>query len=170
MPATTSSSRWKFRKRLAEAEPNRADFQRDLSVSYEKVGDLYRDLGQGDLARDSFLLSLEIRKRLAQAEPNRADFQRDLSVSYNKLGDLYRDLDLARDNFLNDLEIAKRLAEAEPNRADFQRDLSVSYNKLGDLYRDLGQGDLARDNFLLSWKSPNASPKPSPTAPISSAT
>ncbi len=160
-------------KRLAEAEPNRADFQRDLSVSYNKLGDLYRDLGQGDLARDNFLLSLEIRKRLAQAEPNRADFQRDLSVSYNKVGDLYRGLgqgDLARDYFLLSLEIAQTPGKAEPNRADFQRDLSVSYEKVGDLYRDLGQGDLARDSFLLSLEIRKRLARPSPTAPISSAT
>ena len=31
---------------LAKAEPDRADFQRDLSVSYNKVGDLYLSLGQ----------------------------------------------------------------------------------------------------------------------------
>ena len=65
-------------ERLAQAEPDRADYQRDLSVSYNKMGDLYRALGQGDQARDAYLKSLAIAERLAQAEPDRADYQVDL--------------------------------------------------------------------------------------------
>jgi tetratricopeptide (TPR) repeat protein len=140
-------------QRRVEAEPDRADFQRDLSVWYNKMGDLYRALGQGEKARDAFQSSLTIRERLAEAEPDRADFQRDLSVSYNKMGDLYRALgqgEKARDAFQSSLTIAKRLAEAEPDRADFQRDLSVSYERMGDLYRALGQGEKAREAFQSS--------------------
>jgi tetratricopeptide (TPR) repeat protein len=81
-----------IRERLAQAEPDRADYQRDLSVSYNKMGDLFRGLGQGDQARQAFGKSLAIRERLAQAEPDRADYQRDLSVSYIKMGDLFRGL------------------------------------------------------------------------------
>ena len=33
-------------ERLAEAEPDRADYQRDLSVAFNNMGDLYRALGQ----------------------------------------------------------------------------------------------------------------------------
>jgi len=41
------------------------------------LGDLLRDLGQGQGAEDFYRSSLEIAKRLAQAEPNRADYQID---------------------------------------------------------------------------------------------
>jgi hypothetical protein len=61
--------------------PDRADCQRDLSVSYNKMGDLYRDLGQGEAARKFYLKDLAIAERLAAAEPDRADYQRDLIVS-----------------------------------------------------------------------------------------
>ncbi|MFM7362614.1 MAG: CHAT domain-containing protein, partial [Cyanobacteriota bacterium] len=131
-------------QRLATAEPDRADLQRDLSVSYNKMGDLYQALGQGEPARQMYRNSLQIRERLATAEPDRADLQRDLSVSYNKMGDLYRALgqgEPARQMYLNSLQIRERLATAEPDRADLQRDLSVSYNKMGDLYQALGQGE-----------------------------
>jgi len=137
-------------QRLAQAEPDRADYQRDLSVSLDKMGELYRDLGHGELAREAFSNSLAIAQRLAQAEPDRADYQRDLSVSFIKMGDLYRDLgqgELAREAFSNSLAIRRRLAQAEPDRADYQRDLSVSFIKMGDLHRDLGQGELAREAF-----------------------
>ena len=45
---------------LAQAEPDRADYQRDLSVSYNRMGDLYRALGQGEQAREAFLKALAI--------------------------------------------------------------------------------------------------------------
>ncbi len=120
----------------AQAEPDRADYQRDLSVSYERMGDLYTALGQGDQAKEAYLNSLQIFERLAQAEPDRADYQRDLSVSYNKVGDLYRALgqgDQAKEFFLKDLAIAERLAQAEPDRADYQVDLAVSLAKVGQV-------------------------------------
>ena len=140
-------------ERRVQAEPGRTDYQRELSVAYEKLGDLMRALGQGEQAREFFEKSLAIAQRLADAEPGRADYQRDLSVSYNKLGDLMIALgqgEQAREFFEKDLAIAQRLADAEPGRADYQRDLSVSYNKLGDLMSALGQGGQAREFFEKS--------------------
>ena len=45
-------------EKLAAAEPDRADYQRDLSVSYNKMGDLYGALGQGEPARQAYAASL----------------------------------------------------------------------------------------------------------------
>jgi tetratricopeptide (TPR) repeat protein len=142
-----------IRERRAQAEPNRADYQRDLSVSYQRVGDLYRDLGQGEQAREAYLQSLAIFERLAQAEPGRADYQRDLSVSYERVGDLYRGLghgEQARDYYLKSLDIWTRLGQAEPDRADYKKGVCVPLDRLGDLYSDLGQGEQARQAYLQS--------------------
>lgn len=67
--------------RRARAEPGRADYQRDLSVSYNKMGDLFQALGQGEQALEAYQKDLDIAKRLARAEPGRADLQWDLVVS-----------------------------------------------------------------------------------------
>jgi tetratricopeptide (TPR) repeat protein len=142
-----------IRERLVQMEPDCADFQRDLSVSYGRMGDLYRALGQGEPAREAYLKSLTIIERLAQAEPDRADYQRDLSVAYERMGDLYRALgqgEPAREAYLKSLAIRERLAQAEPDRADYQRGLSVSHARMGDLYSDLGQGEPAREAYLKS--------------------
>jgi len=56
-------------RRLAEAEPDRADYQRDLSVTYNKLGDLMRALGRGEEARSLFTRALEIAQRLAETGP-----------------------------------------------------------------------------------------------------
>jgi hypothetical protein len=59
------------RERLASAEPGRAAYQRDLSVSYERMGDVYRALRRGEPARAASQQPLTIRERLAAAEPDR---------------------------------------------------------------------------------------------------
>ncbi len=140
-------------EKLFQAEPNRADYARDLSVSYERMGDLLRSLGDGEAARQYYEKALDIRAKLAAQEPNRADYARGLSVSYNKMGDLLRRLgegEAARQYYEKCHEILSKLAAAEPNRADYARDLSVSYNKMGDLLRSLGEGEAARQYYEKS--------------------
>jgi hypothetical protein len=70
--------------KLAEAEPDSSDRQRDLSVSWEKLGAVRQ--AQGDLA--GALAAYEARhaiaERLAASDPGNAGWQRDLSVSWNK--------------------------------------------------------------------------------------
>ncbi len=129
-------------ERRAAAEPDRADYQRDLSVSYNKMGDLYRALGQGADAAAMYQASLDIRRRLTEAEPDRADYQRDLSVSYERMGDLYGALGQGQDAaamYQASLDIWRDLTEAEPDRADYRRGIVVPYERMGDYYRALGQ-------------------------------
>ena len=75
-------------QRLAQADAGNAGRQRDLAVSYERVGNV--QVTQGDLAAGaaSYQASLDIRKRLAQADPGNAGWQYDLGVSYEKIGDV----------------------------------------------------------------------------------
>ena len=54
-------------EQLADGEPNRADYQRDLSVSYNKMGDLLSDLGEGAQAKSLYEKSLLLIERLAGA-------------------------------------------------------------------------------------------------------
>ncbi len=119
-----------------QAEPQRADYQRDLSVSYNKLGDLMTALGNGDDAQRYFQQALNIAEKLARAEPQRADYQRDLSVSYERLGDLMTALgngDDAQRYFQQALNIRTNLARAEPQRADYQRDLVISLMRMADV-------------------------------------
>ncbi|MFN6106490.1 MAG: hypothetical protein ACK5EA_18815, partial [Planctomycetaceae bacterium] len=68
-------------QKLASAEPDRADYQRDLSVSFNKMGDLELSQGNVAAARDAFQKDLEIAITLANREPDRADYQVDVVLS-----------------------------------------------------------------------------------------
>jgi hypothetical protein len=78
------------RDRLTKSDPGNAGWQRDLAVSYEKVG--YVQVAQGDppAALTSYQASFAIFDRLAKSDPSNAGWQRSLSVSYEKVGDVIR--------------------------------------------------------------------------------
>ena len=95
-------------------------WQRDLAVSYDKVGDVL--VAQGNLAEalKAYQDSLAIRDRLAKADPGNAGWQRDLSVSYDKIGDVLvaqGNLAEALKSYQDSLAITDRLAKADPGNA-----------------------------------------------------
>ncbi len=71
--------------RTAAADPSNAGWQRDLSVSQDRIGDVL--LAQGDLAGAlaAYRESLAVRQRLAAADPANAGWQRDLCVNYVRM-------------------------------------------------------------------------------------
>ena len=67
--------------RLAKSDPGNAGWQRDLSVSLNKIGDV--QAAQGDLAGAlaSYRDSLAIIERLAKSDPGNAHWQYDLGIA-----------------------------------------------------------------------------------------
>ena len=99
-PATAYQAALDIRVRLAAADPANTDWQRDLSVSHNKLGDVAVAAGDLAAARTAYQAALDIADRLAAADPANTEWQRDLSVSHNKLGDVAiaaGDLAAARD-------------------------------------------------------------------------
>jgi hypothetical protein len=101
-------------------------WQRDLSVAYEKVGNV--QVAQGDLpgALKSYRDSLAITERLAKSDPGNAGWQRDLSVSYAKLAGAFRkasDNTKALDALRQGQAIMARLTRLSPDNAVWKGDL-----------------------------------------------
>jgi tetratricopeptide (TPR) repeat protein len=118
---------------LAKADPSNADWQRDLSVSQDRIGDVQREQGNLLAALTSYRASLAIAERLAKADPGNAGWQRDLSVSQDRIGDVQREqgnLLAALMSYRASLAIAERLAKINPGNAGWQRDLALSYANL----------------------------------------
>ena len=67
---------------LAASDPSNSSWQRDLSVSFDRVGDVFS--AQGDLAAalKAYQNSLAIAEKLAASDPSNSSWQRDLWVSY----------------------------------------------------------------------------------------
>ena len=129
---------------LAGSDTGNADWQRDLSVSYDKVGGVQEAQGNLSGALKSYSDGLTIVDRLAKSDPGNAGWQRDLSVSYEKIGDVQEaqgNLSGALKSYSDSLAIRDRLAKSDPGNAGWQRDLSVSYNRVGGVQE--AQGNLS---------------------------
>ena len=128
----------------AAADPANTGWQRDLSLSHNRLGDVATAAGDLAAAQAAYQASLDTRTRLAAADPANAGWQRDLSVSHSKLGDVAiaaGDLAAARAAYQASLDIFVRLAAADPANAGWEHDLAISYERLGDVA--IAAGDLA---------------------------
>src|SRR5260370_76337 len=74
------------------ADPGNAGWQRDLSVSHNKIGDVLSAQGDLTAALAAYLASLDISQGLAAADPGNAGWQRDLWVSYWRMAGLTEQL------------------------------------------------------------------------------
>jgi tetratricopeptide (TPR) repeat protein len=112
---------------LAESDLGNAGRQRDLSLSYSKVGDVL--VAQGNLAEalKSYRDGLAIADRLATADPGNADWQRDLAISHGGVAIVLAEQGEAApalDEFRAGRTIIARLREQSPDNATLPKDLA----------------------------------------------
>lgn len=143
---------WERHLKLAETlfalSPGSAQARRDLSVSQDRIGNVYLRRGRpgdADRALAAYLASLETRSQLAKENPVSAMARRDVSVSHINIADFYlrrggpRDAELALIAYETVLKAARQIAKDNPGSAEVRRDLSVSQERIGDFY--LGRGE-----------------------------
>ena len=75
-------------EQLAGADPDNPQYQRDVSISLEKAGDLLADRGEVGAAMEHHTRSLYIREQLAGADPDNPDYQRNVAVSADRVARL----------------------------------------------------------------------------------
>ncbi len=137
--------------RLAKSDPGNAGWQRDLSVSYEKVGDV--QVAQGDLAGRAELLPATASRSETgwrnpiPATPAGSAISRCRTIKSATCRSRRATSPGALTSYRDSLAISDRLAKSDPGNAGWQRDLSVSYDKVGDV--QVAQGDLAGRADLL---------------------
>ncbi len=73
---------------LALSDPSNMDWQRDLSVSHNRIGDIERVRGDLEAALTAYSASLGIAEQLIVADPSNMEWQRDLIISNVKLAEL----------------------------------------------------------------------------------
>ena len=123
-----------------------AEYARDLSISYERLGDLYASLGEPARALEHYQKDLAIREELRRRAPSSAEYARDLSISYMKLGDLQVRLGepaRALEHYQQALAIREELRRRAPDSAQYARDLVVSYHRLAGIHHQTGDRTLA---------------------------
>ena len=140
-----------LREALVAAEPNNADYRRELLDSYWYIATL---LGkQGDLPRELEMIrqQLPARQELAAAEKTEFLDRYNLAGTYAYIGSLLMstgDAQGALENQREALKIRETLAASDPNTARSRRALTISYEYLG-LANDLAGDTRAALNWQL---------------------
>ena len=65
----------------AASQPSNAEWQRDVSISYDRIGDALKAAGRREEALGSYWKSLAIREKLAASDPGNAEWRDDLHIS-----------------------------------------------------------------------------------------
>jgi serine/threonine protein kinase len=123
--------------KLAATNPDDQELQRDLSVSYEYIGDVQQQLGDLAKAEDAYLKGLLISEKQIALNPKDPDLKRDVAFGYEKLGDIriaHEKLALAREAYVRSFELYSDNVKALPGNSTVQRDLLVGQSKLGNIY------------------------------------
>ncbi|MCB1544833.1 MAG: TIR domain-containing protein [Rhodoblastus sp.] len=139
--------------RAVKAEPEKLALRRDLSASYERIGNALATLGNIDEALRNYHQGFIISDDLAKTDTDNALWQRDLSVAYERIGDVLAtkgDLVEALAKYRNDLAIIERLVKSDRTNTQLQRDLGVVQNKIGLILTSQGSFEEALKNFRAS--------------------
>jgi tetratricopeptide (TPR) repeat protein len=127
-------------------------WQRDLAVLYEKVGEVLAAQGKLEEALKAYRDGLAIAEPLAAADRSNAQWQRDLGIWYRKVGEVLAasyqkvgdvraaqgKLEEALKAYRDGFAIVERLAAADRSNTQWQRDLAVGHAKLASVYLRLG--------------------------------
>jgi tetratricopeptide (TPR) repeat protein len=117
LPSASSSYKQhlEIAQKLAVRDLANTDWQRDLGISYERIGDVQR--AQGDLpsALSSYKQCLEIAQKLAARDPATAQWKTDLVISLWKLASILEQQDSPQKreagvNYQRALELLRALA------------------------------------------------------------
>ena len=138
----------------ANQDPGNAEWQRDLSLSYNNVGVALAAGGDGKGALESYRKGFAVAERLSKQDPGNAGWLRNLSVSYERLGDALAaggDGKGAMESYRKGFATRERLSKQDPGNAEWQHDLSVSYERLGLALAAGGDGKGALESYRQSF-------------------
>jgi tetratricopeptide (TPR) repeat protein len=123
-------------RKMAAAEPDVAEWQRNITVSLKKLSDVHIARGAYDDALIVTREATELARKLIAQTPDNRSLQRDLSVFLGASGDIHlrqREPLKAIEAYQEAYKIAARLAELAPDDAKAANDVSVFHIKIGDV-------------------------------------
>jgi tetratricopeptide (TPR) repeat protein len=119
-------------EKLVATDPRNTEWQRDLSISHERLGAILVKTGRRPEALDAYRRTLTIRERLAAADPGNALWQTDLVLALFQVARLG---DNPRANLTRALEITQRLDREGKLSADQRRWIDSIVQELAKLPR-----------------------------------
>ena len=134
-PKRPTAGALEIQKRLGAEQPDSADFQRDLALTYGNLGLLARSVNQPVRAEQNYREAIRIQEQLAAKHLDRPEYLHHLAISYNNLSFLQAKSDpvKAEESSRKAGAIQEQLATAHAANTEYQSDLAMSCNNLGAL-------------------------------------
>jgi len=135
---------------LLRQDPANPLWQRDLAVSYEKLGDVLEAQGKLNDALSVQQAALIFRQALLSSDSNDTIYQHDVTCSYLKVGDIFldqRNFSKAEEAYLAAGAITERLRLNDPSDLRGHESLAAVQSRLGELYQILGDFPKALNAF-----------------------
>ncbi len=120
---------------LAKIYPNAPEYRQELAVSYNHLGNLWRDTKPAK-AEEFYRQSLDLRNRLVADFPTAPTYRQEQAASYHSLGFLLQAAgrrEEAEKAYGQALTIEEKLAADFPSVPDYSFELAGSYNNRGIL-------------------------------------
>jgi tetratricopeptide (TPR) repeat protein len=133
---------------LTEQDPENTGWQRDLSVSYAKVGDVQVADGQFAEAAQSYQQSLSILESLIKREPENAQWQEDLVLTYDRIGETaqrQQQWDAAAKAFGQSIELSRAHLNQQEVSPNWVRDFTLDAGWRWETLRDAPADSVAID-------------------------
>ncbi len=152
----TAGALTSYRKALAICEalvkdhPKDAGMQRDLLVSYERIGDVLQAMGDTAGALDMQRKALSYSLPLAAAHPDDGGLRRTVMIGHLKVGQLVAqtgDTAVALEHFRQSLELAEKSVAADPSNVRARSDHALMLNKVADMLMAGGDAAGALENY-----------------------
>ena len=141
-----------IRQRLADGDRGNAEWQRDLSIAFMKLGDVLEAEQKREQALAAYQKSFDAAERLPSAD-NNVGWRRDAYVAQERIGDLQmhdEKFAAALAAYQKSLAMRRQLAALDPGNNDWQDDLFIIEEKIGDLQLSTGKPDKAMASYQNS--------------------
>ena len=140
-------------RKLSAKDPSRTEWQQNLAISYQQIGNVFAAEGNLTKAFDAYQESNKILQGLVDRDKGNALWQRDLSLTLEKVGDVQSrqgKLGEAFQTYQRAYEIRRSFSEKDPKDTQWRRDLAMSYAKLGGVLMRQGKLNEAYQAFRNS--------------------
>jgi tetratricopeptide (TPR) repeat protein/tRNA A-37 threonylcarbamoyl transferase component Bud32 len=130
-----------FFEKLVAEYPDNTQFRRDLTVTYNNLGNLLRSVHRLDEAEAVHAKALDLRRQLVADHPEDPLFCHDLAVTLHNFGGYFaaaHKYDEADKCLQESVQLFTQLRDQDPADPAPRHDLAEAYNSLGDLRRSWG--------------------------------
>jgi tetratricopeptide (TPR) repeat protein len=147
---TAAATALSLGRSLADRNRNNPEWQRDVSVTLNRLGSIALNSSESSDALKSYEEALGIMLHLNQQDPADLRWQRELAISLSGIGDVKSqmgDAQSALAAYDEGLTIIRRLSQRDPADLKLQREIAVRLSETGDMKLNIGDTASAAGDY-----------------------